>query len=75
MDETRYRLNRLRDEMDYYLVTTPSDDVESGQLDLYFREQQAIWHDVSQRWVTVRKLGAAENAAPSGQGINVGQQI
>ncbi|MFG1638813.1 hypothetical protein ACGFMK_00860 [Amycolatopsis sp. NPDC049252] len=24
MEETQYRMNRLRDEMDYYLVTTPA---------------------------------------------------
>ena len=28
MEETQYRLNRLRDEMDYYLTVTPSDAVQ-----------------------------------------------
>jgi hypothetical protein len=28
MEEAQYRLNRLRDEMDYYLIATPSADLQ-----------------------------------------------
>jgi hypothetical protein len=65
MEETQYRLNRLRDEMDYYLVVTPSAEFGRARLDQFFAEQQAIWSDVSQRWIAFRKLdrsGPAEGA-------------
>lgn len=47
MEETQYRLNRIRDEMDYYLVTTPAADLDRDRLRGFFTEQQDIWHDVS----------------------------
>ncbi len=56
MEETQYRLNRLRDEMDYYLVATPSAEFQRERLDRFFADQQAIWSDVSQRWIAFRKL-------------------
>jgi hypothetical protein len=56
MEEAQYRLNRLRDEMDYYLVVTPSGAITKEKLDEFFAEQQAIWSDVSRRWVESRKI-------------------
>jgi hypothetical protein len=58
MEESLYRLNRLRDEMDYYLVATPTDALENTKFAEYFQEQQVIWADVSRRWVEFRKLDA-----------------
>ncbi|MFT7866758.1 MULTISPECIES: DUF4231 domain-containing protein [Amycolatopsis] len=55
MEETQYRMNRLRDEMDYYLVTTPAADLERSRLDRFYAEQQDLWADVSRRWVEFRK--------------------
>lgn len=60
MEETQYRLNRLRDEMDYYLVATPSEEFDRARLDQFFADQQAIWSDVSQRWIAFRKLDRSE---------------
>ena len=54
MEETQYRLNRIRDEMDYYIVTTPAADLELDRLRGFFAEQQDIWHHVSRRWVEFR---------------------
>jgi hypothetical protein len=56
MEETQYRMNRLRDEMDYYLVTTPATDLRRSDLDRFYAEQQDLWADVSRRWVEFRKL-------------------
>jgi hypothetical protein len=56
MEEAQYRLNRLRDEMDYYLVATPSAEMHKDHLDQFFEEQQAVWSDVSRRWIEFRKL-------------------
>lgn len=58
MEETQYRLNRLRDEMDYYLVVTPSGNMKQKALDQFFEQQQLIWADVSRRWIEFRALEA-----------------
>jgi hypothetical protein len=55
MEETQYRMNRLRDDMDYYLVTTPAAELRRDQLDGFYAEQQDLWADVSRRWVEFRK--------------------
>lgn len=55
MEETQYRMNRLRDDMDYYLVTTPAAELRQGKLDRFYAEQQDLWADVSRRWVEFRK--------------------
>lgn len=55
MEEMQYRMNRLRDDMDYYLVTTPAAELRREQLDRFYAEQQDLWADVSSRWVEFRK--------------------
>jgi hypothetical protein len=56
MEESLYRLNRLRDEIDIYLVGTPSAQFSRDALTRFFDDQQLIWRDVSRRWVEFRKL-------------------
>jgi hypothetical protein len=56
MEEAQYRLNRIRDEIDYYIVVTQSADVTKEKLDEFFREQQAVWNDVRLRWFEFRKI-------------------
>jgi hypothetical protein len=51
MEETRYRLNRLRDEMDFYLVTTCPAEMTRERLGQFFEDQQNIWAEVSGRWL------------------------
>jgi hypothetical protein len=65
MEETQYRLNRIRDQMDYYLVTTPTGDLALNQLRQFFADQQEIWRDVSQRWIEFRKLDQAQQGGPA----------
>lgn len=60
MEETQYRLNRIRDEMDYYLVTTPAADLDRDRLRGFFADQQDIWRDVSRQWVEFRKLDQSQ---------------
>jgi hypothetical protein len=64
MEETQYRLNRLRDEIDYYLVLTPPAEVSKNKLDSFFEEQQAIWSDVSRRWIEFRRIEPARQDQP-----------
>jgi hypothetical protein len=65
MEETQYRLNRIRDEMDYYLVTTTSADLDRERLRKFFADQQDVWHDVSRQWVEFRKLDQAQPGGAS----------
>ena len=67
MEETQYRLQRLRDEMDYYLVTTPKAEARKADFDRFFREQQKIWAETSRRWIEYRRLDpAAQDHAAGG---------
>ncbi len=36
MEKTRYNLNRIRDELDYYLVGTPTAELSRGRLQEFF---------------------------------------
>src|SRR3954466_8440269 len=68
MEEAQYRLNRLRDEIDYYLTVTQSEMVEREVIDRFFADQQLIWSDVSRRWIEFRSLGTSQpGAGPAGQ--------
>jgi hypothetical protein len=64
MEETQYRLNRLRDEIDYYVVVTPSAEITREKLDEFFQEQQTIWSDVSRRWIEFRKVDHPPQTEP-----------
>jgi hypothetical protein len=64
MEETQYRLNRLRDEVDYYVATTPSHEVNQTKLALFFANHQEIWNDVSRRWIEFRKIDPASKDQP-----------
>ena len=61
MEEAQYRLNRLRDDMDFYLVTTGSDELSRDRLRDFFVDQQAIWSDVSRRWIEFRRIEQPQN--------------
>ena len=65
MEETQYKLQRLRDKIDYYLVTTPAAEVAKTALDEFFSEQEVIWAEASKRWVEYRK---AESSTGGGSG-------
>ena len=56
MEETRYSLNRLRDDMDYYIVATPTSELSRDRLQEFFDQHQSTWADASRQWVEFRKL-------------------
>lgn len=67
MQETQYRLQRPRDKMDYYLVTTPEAKVGKAALDEFFGEQQAIWADISTCWIEYYRAEKLPRAASEGE--------
>ena len=42
--------------MDFHLVATPTTDLTLDRLREFYEEQQAIWADVSTRWLGFREL-------------------
>jgi hypothetical protein len=56
MEEAQGSFNHIRDEMDYYIVTTPPTEMNNEVLHDFFVQQQAVWNDISRRWVEFRKL-------------------
>jgi hypothetical protein len=72
MEEAQYRLNRLRDEIDYYIITTKPDDLSVGRLKEFFADQQATWNDVSRRWIEFRKLDRSPQGDQANPNIVVG---
>jgi hypothetical protein len=56
LEESKYQLNRLRDEIDYYLASTGPEEVDRRRLDEFFADRQAIWSDVNKRWVEFRAV-------------------
>ena len=72
MEEAQYRLNRLRDEIDYYIVTTLPDDLKTERLKEFFLDQQATWNDVSRRWIEFRKLDHSPQGDQASPNIVVG---
>jgi hypothetical protein len=70
MEECQYRLNRLRDKIDYYLILTPEADLQRKYLDEFFAEQQEIWADTSQRWIEFRKLERSSDGGDVTRQIN-----
>lgn len=59
MEEAQYKLQRIRDELEYHLLKTPAADVALDNLDLYFERLQGVWTDTSERWLSYRRGGQA----------------
>ena len=57
MEEAPYRLQRIRDELEYYLLKTPVADVALDDLDPFFERLQGVWTDTSERWLAYRRGG------------------
>jgi hypothetical protein len=68
MEETQYRLNLIRDEMDYYLVTTPAADLDREHLYRFFTGRLEIWTDASRRWIEFRRLDQSQPGGGSASG-------
>ena len=57
MEEAQYKLQRIRDELEYHLLKTPAADVVLDDLDPFFERLQGVWTDTSERWLAYRRSG------------------
>jgi Protein of unknown function (DUF4231) len=59
MEEAQYKLRRIQEELEYYLMKTPAADVTLDDLDPYFERLQGVWTETSERWLAYRRGGQA----------------
>lgn len=57
MEETQYRFYRLRDDVTYYLASTPSDELTEPTVRAFFDQYQAFWDQLGSRWIESRRSG------------------
>ncbi|MFF3684467.1 SLATT domain-containing protein [Streptomyces sp. NPDC002187] len=55
MEEAQYRFQRLADDLEYLVASTPADELTFDQLDEIFARYQAIWDDLSRTWLEYRR--------------------
>lgn len=65
MEEAQYRLNRIRDDIDLLLVAGPEEDINRQALGEFFQRQQAVWAEVSQKWIQFRRTADPQVEPPS----------
>ena len=59
MEEAQYKLQRIRDELEYQLLKTPAANVALDDLDPFFERLQGVWTDTSERSLAYRRGGQA----------------
>ncbi|MFJ4188951.1 DUF4231 domain-containing protein [Kitasatospora sp. NPDC089509] len=55
MEETQYRFQRLADDLEYLLASTPADELTHSRLDAVFARYQAVWDDLGRTWLEHRR--------------------
>ncbi|WP_203914045.1 SLATT domain-containing protein [Rhizocola hellebori] len=55
MEETQYRFYRLRDEVTFYIASTPVDQLDAERIKALFGDYQQIWDQLGARWLEFRQ--------------------
>lgn len=63
MEEAQHRFQRLADDLEYLMASTPADALTTDQLGEIFGRYQAIWDDLSRTWLEHRREPAPSNNA------------
>ncbi|MEU6879316.1 SLATT domain-containing protein [Streptomyces sp. NPDC046712] len=63
MEEAQYRFQRLADDLEYLVASTPAEQLTFDQLNEIFGRYQAIWDDLSRNWLEHRRAPAPSNRA------------
>ncbi|MFK0245685.1 DUF4231 domain-containing protein [Amycolatopsis azurea] len=59
MEEGQYKFYRLRDELTYYVASTPPEELDQAVLRERFDQYQAIWDLVGNSWLKYRQADKA----------------
>jgi hypothetical protein len=54
-EEVVYRLNRLKDNLNFYLSGKQSHEILIDELEKFNKKYEQIWDDVSQKWLALRR--------------------
>ena len=55
MEDTQYRFQRLADDLEFLVASTPADALTYGRLEPVFQEYQGVWAHLSQNWLEQRR--------------------
>lgn len=55
IDHQKFRFNRLRDALAFYVAGTTADQLDPQRVRLTFDEYQHIWEDLGTSWVRFRE--------------------
>ncbi len=64
MEEVQSRFYRLRDDLGFYIASTPADELDVEVIRAKFDDYQRVWDLVGQRWLAYRR--ADETSGKSG---------
>lgn len=56
MEETQSRFYTLRDNLSFYLASTPVDQLDPARITAAFDEYQRIWGTLGERWLEYRRV-------------------
>ncbi|MFD0277588.1 DUF4231 domain-containing protein [Kitasatospora sp. NPDC127111] len=59
MEETQYRFQRLADDLEYLIASTPAGELTHDRLRPFFDEYQGVWAHLSERWLQERRALSA----------------
>lgn len=55
MEETQYRLYRLRDDLSYYVAGRKPEELDPATITQFFENYQSIWDQLGDRWMEYRR--------------------
>ena len=59
-EEAKWRLNRLKDRVEFYLAGTEDDKIDAGTISEFHESYQWIWDNLSTNWLYYRKKEGIE---------------
>lgn len=65
-EEVVYRLYRLKDDLSFYLKGKQTNEISIDELEKFNITYAKIWHDVSQKWLALRKSEGIKSSEKNG---------
>lgn len=59
MEETQYRLYRLRDDLSYYIASRKAEQLDGADIRAIFDQYQNIWDQLGSRWLEYRRTAGS----------------
>jgi len=62
MEETQYELIKVRDRLDFHLLSTDPANLNTASLNEFFNEWQSIWAASTRQWLEHRRVGTSSGS-------------